>query len=122
MRKVKCVSPYGGAVNGLRADTGEGAPPGYAGPLRLPPHPGGYVDVPALARAVAVGTEVDAPDPPAFICDGVNFVNASGAPDQCAGAPCWCGRHAPGAPPAPEPAPYAAPLTPPPAPPSPEED
>lgn len=93
MRKVRCVSPHGGAHHGT---DGRGQPVGplYNGPRQLPPNPGGYVDNAVLGR-VAVGAEVDAPEPPGFIADGFHFVNDAGGPDVCevTGDGCWCGLH-----------------------------
>lgn len=95
MRRVRCVSPHGGAHNGLRADNEMPAPPGYAGRLALPPNEGGWVQNTVLGT-VAVGDEVDAPDPPEFIADGFHFTDAAtGQGDVCqaAGDACWCGQH-----------------------------
>lgn len=93
MRRVTCVSPHGGAHHGTDRD-GDPVGPGYSGPMAHPPNPGGYVDSPVLGR-VAVGSEVDAPDAPEFICDGFHFVNEDGGADECKqlGRDCWCGRH-----------------------------
>ena len=93
-RKVRCVSPHGGAHHGTDGHD-RPASPGYRGPLRLPPNEGGYVDNAVLGR-VPVGAEVDAPEPPGFIADGFHFVDAaSGQGDVCAAAGdgCWCGQH-----------------------------
>lgn len=93
MRRVRCVSPHGGAHHGLRADNELPAPPGYAGALTLPPNEGGWVVNPVLGH-VAVGDEVDAPEPPAFIADGFHFVDVTtGTGDVCQGPGegCWCG-------------------------------
>src|SRR6185437_11804480 len=95
MRRVRCVSPHGGAHHGQRADNELPAAPGYQGALRLPPNEGGWVVNPVLGY-VAVGDEVDAPEAPEFIADGFHFVDAaSGKGDACeaAGAACWCGQH-----------------------------
>ena len=70
MRRVRCVSPHGGARHGLRADNGDPAPEGYAGALQLGPNPGGWVYNTVLGH-VAVGSVVDAPDD--FTCDGFHF-------------------------------------------------
>jgi len=104
MRRVKCVSPQGGCHNGMRADNELPAPPGYRGALTLPPNEGGWVVNPVLGH-VAVGDELDAPEPPEFIADGRNFVDAAtGKGDRCgtAGDGCWCGgsHHDPAPPPA----------------------
>jgi len=77
MRRVRCVSPHGGAHNGLRADNELPAPPGYQGPLKLPPNEGGWVWNAVLGH-VAVGSEADAPDD--FTCDGFHFVPADVPP------------------------------------------
>src|SRR5690348_4094421 len=61
MRRVRCVSPHGGAHNGLRADNELPAPPGYEGRLLLPPNEGGWVWTAGLGH-VAVGSEIDVPD------------------------------------------------------------
>jgi hypothetical protein len=93
MRKVRCVSPHGGCHNGMRADNGLPAHPGYGGPLALPPNEGGHV-VNAVLGYVAVGAVVDAPEAPAFIADGFHFVDAAtGEADVCGrpGEGCWCG-------------------------------
>jgi len=91
MRRVRCVSPHGGAHHGIRADNELPAQEGYQGALIVPPNEGGWVDNAVLGR-VAVGDEVDAPEPPEFICDGFHFVNEGGGPDICAGGGgCWCG-------------------------------
>lgn len=93
MRRVRCVSPQGGAPHGIRADNEEPAPPGYQGALKLPPNEGGWVSN-AVLGTVAVGDEVDAPEPPEFIADGFHFVDAAaGAGDVCQapGPGCWCG-------------------------------
>ena len=79
MRRVRCVSPHGGAHNGLRADNEQAAPPGYTGRLMLPPNEGGWVWNAALGH-VAVGSEVDAPDD--FTCDGFHFTDAEPPPDD----------------------------------------
>jgi hypothetical protein len=94
MRRVRCVSPHGGAHNGLRADNDLPAPPGYSGALKLAPNEGGWVFNPVLGH-VAVGDEMDAPEPPEFIADGFHFVNEDGTADVCqaSGDGCWCGRH-----------------------------
>lgn len=95
MRRVRCVSPHGGAHHGLRADNELAAQPGYTGRLLLEPNEGGWVANAVLGH-VAVGSEVDAPDPPEFIADGFHFVDAdTGAADVCtaAGDRCWCGLH-----------------------------
>lgn len=95
MRKVRCVSPHGGARHGV-LHNGDPALPGDSRPLRHPPHEAGYVDVPALRRTVAVGDEIEAPEPPGFIADGFHFADAAtGAADECAGKPCWCAQHPP---------------------------
>ena len=73
MRRVRCVSPHGGAHHGLRADNGGPAPEGYTGALQLDPNPGGWVYNTVLGH-VAVGSEVDAPDD--FTCDGFHFEDA----------------------------------------------
>jgi hypothetical protein len=114
LRKVRCVSPHGGAHHGI---DGKGRPavPGYRGPLQLPPADGGYVENDVLGR-VMVGAEVDAPEPPAFIADGFHFTDAvTGLADVCtaAGDSCWCGQHR-AAQPAPPPG-VPGPGTPPPA-------
>jgi hypothetical protein len=77
MRRVRCVSPHGGAHNGLRADNEQPAPPGYAGRLMLPPNEGGWVWNATLGH-VAVGDEADAPDD--FICDNFHFTDAAPVP------------------------------------------
>lgn len=109
MRRVRCVSPHGGAHHGLRADNEMPAREGYTGPLLLQPNEGGWVWNPLLGH-VAVGDEADAPEAPEFICDGFHFVGAAtGQGDVCAAAgdACWCGQHrdvqaeAPQVPPAP---------------------
>src|SRR6185437_5421523 len=95
MRRVRCVSPHGGAHNGLRADNELPAAPGYSGALRLPPNEGGWVVNPVLGY-VAVGDEVDALEAPEFIADGFHFIDAaSGKGDACEapGDACWCGQH-----------------------------
>lgn len=109
MRRVRCVSPHGGAHHGIRADNELPAHPGYEGPLKLPPNEGGWVDN-AVLGTVAVGDEVDAPEPPEFIADGFHFVNAAtGTGDVCQapGRGCWCGgpHHDPASPPPPPPPP-----------------
>lgn len=93
MRRVRCVSPRGGAHHGIRADNELPAHEGYGGALLVPPHEGGYVDNAVLGR-VAFGDELDAPEPPEFIADGCNFVDAAtGRGDECQdpGDGCWCG-------------------------------
>ncbi len=93
MRRVRCVSPHGGAHHGLRADNELPAPPGYTGALTLPPAEGGWVWNAVLGH-VAVGDELDAPEPPGFIADGFHFVDAAtGKGDRCQapGDGCWCG-------------------------------
>ena len=94
MRKVKCVSPHGGAHYGTN---GRGDPVGplYSGPRQLEPNEGGYIDNTVLGR-VPVGAEVDAPEAPEFIADGFHFVDSeTGAGDACSvlGDGCWCGQH-----------------------------
>lgn len=92
MRKVRCVSPHGGAHHGTDAE-GDPVGPGYTGPMMNPPHEGGYVDNAVLGR-VAVGDELDAPEPPEFIADGFHFVDiTTGQGDVCQspGDGCWCG-------------------------------
>lgn len=114
MRKVRCVSPHGGCHNGMRADNGLPAHPGYGGPLRLPPNEGGHV-VNATLGYVAVGAEADAPEAPAFIADGFHFVDsATGEADVCdrPGEGCWCGGAHHAQQPAPDGAEDAGPLTP----------
>lgn len=94
MRRVKCVSPHGGAHHGTD-HLGDPVGPGYTGQMMNPPHEGGYVDNAVLGR-VAVGTELDAPEPPEFIADGFHFIDvAAGAGDVCSvlGKDCWCGQH-----------------------------
>jgi hypothetical protein len=76
MRQVRCVSPHGGAHNGLMHN-GDPAPPGFAGPLQLEPNEGGYV-VNGVLGTVAVGSVVDAPDD--FTCDGFHFVDVDAPP------------------------------------------
>jgi hypothetical protein len=71
MRTVRCVSPHGGGHDGF-LPSGEWAPPGWDGPLILPPNPGGYIDNAVLGR-VAVGAELDAPDD--FTPDGYHFID-----------------------------------------------
>jgi hypothetical protein len=95
MRTVRCVSPHGGAHHGLRADNELPAAPGYQGALMLPPNDGGWVYNAVLGH-VAVGGEVDAPEPPEFIADGFHFVDVTtGTGDVCSagGDACWCGQH-----------------------------
>jgi hypothetical protein len=109
MRRVRCVSPHGGGHYGLDRND-QAAGPGYGGPLKLPPNEGGYVVSPVLGT-VAVGGELDAPDPPFFIADGFHFVDAAtGAGDVCetAGDGCWCGQHRVLPPPPEPPAPPAS--------------
>lgn len=77
MRRVRCVSPHGGARHGLRADNGEPAPEGFTGALQLDPNEGGWVYNTVLGH-VAVGSEVDAPDD--FIADGFHFKDAGDPP------------------------------------------
>jgi hypothetical protein len=95
VRKVRCVSPHGGCHDGVRADNGMPARPGYKGALSYPPNPrtgtgltpgegGGYVDNAILGR-VAVGSEVDAPDD--FEPGGFHFVWADDDPPAVAEAP-----------------------------------
>jgi hypothetical protein len=114
VRKVRCVSPHGGAHHGVRADNGMPARPGFKGTLSHPPNEGGWVDNAFLGR-VAVGSTADAPEAPRFIADGFHFVDdATGAGDVCklSGDLCWCGRHRaesdPEPPGVPSPAPAAA--------------
>ena len=82
-KKVRCISPHGGAHNGMRHDgtvvhrlptfgadadgnktvTGSYLPDVPAEELRLPPNPGGYIDCPSLSRMpIAVGSVIDVPD------------------------------------------------------------
>jgi len=94
VRKVKCVSPHGGARHGTDS-RGRPVGPAYQGDYRNPPCEGGYIDNGVLGR-VAVGATVDAPEPPGFIADGFHFVDAtSGEGDVCetVGDDCWCGQH-----------------------------
>lgn len=110
MRKVRCVSPHGGAHHGTDAE-GDPVGPGYTGRMTHPPNEGGYVDNAVLGR-VAVGAELDAPEPPEFIADGFHFVDlTTGQGDVCQvpGDGCWCGQHRDAPPPDPGPAPDAAP-------------
>lgn len=76
MKKVRCISPHGGAHHGT---DGHGQPvgPDYSGPRRDPPNPGGYIDNGVLGR-VAVGSVVDAPDD--FEPDGFHFELAADPP------------------------------------------
>lgn len=94
MRAVRCVSPHGGAHNGLMMND-DPAPPGFRGALKLEPNEGGWVYNAVLGH-VPVGAEVDAPEAPDFICDGFHFVDvATGQGDVCdmPGDGCWCGQH-----------------------------
>ena len=77
MRTVRCVSPHGGAHNGLMQN-GDPAPPGFTGSLKLEPNEGGWVYNATLGH-VAVGSEVDAPDD--FTCDGFHFTDVTTGPD-----------------------------------------
>lgn len=100
MRRVRCVSPHGGAHHGTDAE-GDPVAAGYAGPMMNPPNEGGYIDNAVLGR-VAVGDETDAPEPPEFIADGFHFIDVgTGAGDVCQGPGdgCWCGgaHHVPAA-------------------------
>ena len=81
MKKVRCISPHGGAHHGFNGH-GEPAAPGWTGPRQLPPNPGGYIDNGVLGR-VAVGAVVDAPDD--FEPDGYHFELADEPPPPARG-------------------------------------
>lgn len=77
MRKVRCVSPHGGAHNGMDHN-GNPVPFGVSPDpekLRLPPNPGGYIDVPSLGagRFVPVGAVIEVPDDFTGDADGFHF-------------------------------------------------
>jgi hypothetical protein len=83
MKKVRCISPHGGAHHGIRADNNLPAPPGYKGRLVLEPHEGGYVDNAALSAApIPVGSVLDAPDD--FEPDGFHFELVTESPPKTA--------------------------------------
>ena len=95
MIKVRCVSPHGGCHNGMyhdgtpvvpvwdAGDQARGIEGGWRLPemppekLRLPPSPGGWVDVPSLGagRYVAVGSVIDVDEKTftAHLGDGAHF-------------------------------------------------